>query len=213
MPAPPISAVCYSACTPGKGFLGASHSALGAVPVPSRRVLYQLLLFSFYMFSTPLSVPIQAEIWCQSKSAFVFAMTNHMLALRMLNHDFEEDPNLPNLTGAGGMVYQEASPPKDPTMLSKFSRVMESFKAQISQEDTDRFKVTTFNDLKSVVQDIQAEQARRKSLRNMTKIRPYLDGLNQYSAVIEVFVNSKPDILAFIWVSWLRMHRQPDNAL
>ncbi|KAI4132225.1 MAG: hypothetical protein LQ347_002654 [Umbilicaria vellea] len=117
----------------------------------------------------------------------------------MLSRDVEEDPNLLNLTGAGGMEYQESSPPEGYMMLSKFSKVLKSFKAQITQEDTDRFKITTFNDLKSVVNDIQAEQALRKSLRNMTKIRPYLDGLNQYAAVIEVFVNSKPDILAFIW--------------
>lgn len=140
-------------------------------------------------------------------------MTDHVLALRMLSRDVEEDPNLLNLTGAGGMEYQESSPPEGYMMLSKFSKVLKSFKAQITQEDTDRFKITTFNDLKSVVNDIQAEQALRKSLRNMTKIRPYLDGLNQYAAVIEVFVNSKPDILAFIWVSSLRMHRLPDSVL
>lgn len=120
---------------------------------------------------------------------------------------------MPNPPGTGVTEYQEASPPKDPAMLSKFSKILKSFMAQISPDDMDRFKVTTFSDLKSVVRDIQAEQARRKSLRNMTKIRPYLDGLNQYAAVIEVFVNSKPDILAFIWVSSLHMDRQPDNAL
>ena len=130
-------------------------------------------------------------------------MANRILAYRMLDPDFEADPALPHAIETGGAGYQEASSPTHHTRLSKFANVLTSFKTHLSQEDMDRFKVATFNDLKSVVKDIQTEQACRKSFRNMAKIRPYLDGLQQYAAVIEVFVNSKPDILAFIWVSRL----------
>ena len=127
-------------------------------------------------------------------------MANHNLAHRMLIQDYEGNPPSPNAVGMGGAGYQEASSPPHNTMVSKFSRILDSFKTHLSKEDVDRFKVATFNDLKSAVKDIQTEQAGRKSLRNLNKIRPYLDGLGQYAAVIEVFVNSKPDILAFIWV-------------
>ncbi|KAA6406931.1 MAG: hypothetical protein FRX48_09229 [Lasallia pustulata] len=126
-------------------------------------------------------------------------MANRNLAHRILIQDYDRNPPSPNAAEMGGAGYQEASSPPHNTMVSRFSRILNSFKTHLSQEDVDRFKVATFNDLKSAVKDIQTEQAGRKSLRNLNKIRPYLDGLEQYAAVIEVFVNSKPDILAFIW--------------
>ena len=132
--------------------------------------------------------------WNTCKSSSVFVMANRNLAHR------DRNPSSPNAAEMGGAGYQEASSPPNNTMVSRFSRILDSFKTHLSQEDVDRFKVATFNDLKSAVRDIQTEQAGRKSLRNLNKIRPYLDGLEQYAAVIEVFVNSKPDILAFIWV-------------
>lgn len=128
-------------------------------------------------------------------------MTNRILAHRLLIQDLEGVPALPDAVGTGGAGYQVHSPPTHHTMLSKFSGVLNSFKMHLSQEDMDHFKVATFDELKAAIKDIQTEQARRKSLQNMARIRKYLNGLEQYAGVIEVFVNSKPDILAFIWVS------------
>ena len=41
--------------------------------------------------------------------------------------------------------------------------------------------------------------ARRSQSDNLGRIRPLLKTLLSYSLVIEVFVNAKPDVLAFIW--------------
>ena len=55
---------------------------------------------------------------------------------------------------------------------------------------------------------IQAEQAKRRGLRNMRKIKPFVDVLAQYARVIEVFVNVKPDLLGLIWVSLSSSHKR-----
>lgn len=83
---------------------------------------------------------------------------------------------------------------------SAFSRVLSAFRSRLSVQDRADFELTTFKDLQTAIDEIQKAQAQRRGFRNLNKIRPYLNGLQQYSRVIEVFVNAKPDIMAFIWV-------------
>lgn len=88
---------------------------------------------------------------------------------------------------------------------SLFSQVLSAFKARLSPGDIESFQFTNFDELKGAIDEIQRAQAQRRGLRNLNKIRPFLNGLEQYSKVIEVFVNAKPDIMAFIWVGRKRM--------
>lgn len=81
-----------------------------------------------------------------------------------------------------------------------FSSVFLSFKETFPQHCVDEFQETkSLGDLDHAIREIEKQQANRKSLRNMQKVRPFLNALEQYSQVIEVFVNAKPDMLAFIW--------------
>ena len=82
-----------------------------------------------------------------------------------------------------------------------FSRSLADFKKRLSQEDCERFSLTTFEDLRVAIDKIQKEQAQRRSYRNLNKIKPFISTLQQYALVIEQFVNAKSDFLAFIWVS------------
>lgn len=88
---------------------------------------------------------------------------------------------------------------------SLFSRVLSAFKTRLSPEDIESFQFTNFDELKAAIDEIQRAQAQRRGFRNLNKIRPFLNGLEQYSKVIEVFVNVKPDIMAFVWVCSKRM--------
>jgi hypothetical protein len=45
------------------------------------------------------------------------------------------------------------------------------------------------------------EQSKRSTVRNLGRARPYLDALAQFSGVIEVFTQVKPELLCLIWVS------------
>lgn len=59
--------------------------------------------------------------------------------------------------------------------------------------------VTSIEDIYDFVRKLQHDQSKRHGLRNLRKINQYLDRLMQYTSVIEVFVQVKPDILALIW--------------
>ncbi|MCJ1382347.1 hypothetical protein MMC17_005460 [Xylographa soralifera] len=84
--------------------------------------------------------------------------------------------------------------------LQVFSAALETFCEKLPHDETLAFrKIRTLEDLEMAIQDIEKEQARRKSFRNLAKIRPFLRVLKQYTEVIDVLVSSKPDVLAFIW--------------
>ena len=82
-----------------------------------------------------------------------------------------------------------------------FSRSLEAFRRRLSAEDVENLELSTFEDLRFAIEQIQSDQAQRRTLRNLTKIKPLLRFLQDYARVIEQFVSIKPDFLAFIWVS------------
>lgn len=87
---------------------------------------------------------------------------------------------------------------------SAFSQVLSAFRRRLSAQDIHDFQSTTFEDLKEEINRIQTVQAQRRGFRNLNKVRPFVNGIEQYSKVIEVFANAKPDIMAFIWVCKLQ---------
>jgi hypothetical protein len=69
--------------------------------------------------------------------------------------------------------------------------------------DDERHKFSDFTSIQEVydaTEQIQQEQSKGGSLRNLNRIQQYLDCLGQYAGVIETFVQVKPEILALIWV-------------
>ena len=81
-----------------------------------------------------------------------------------------------------------------------FSRSLEAFRRRLSAEDIEKLELTTFEDLQNAIRQVQSDQAQRRTLRNLNKIKPLLHFLQDYARVIEQFVSVKPDFLAFIWV-------------
>jgi hypothetical protein len=68
------------------------------------------------------------------------------------------------------------------------------------KEKAEFLKLQTIGDVYAETDRIQREQGNKGLLRNLKQIEPYLLWLKQYSGVIEVFVQVKPQILALIWV-------------
>ena len=85
--------------------------------------------------------------------------------------------------------------PKDP-----FTVALERFKDNLIVAEILQFNFTTLDDLWAEVMKIQREQGARRSLQNIARIEPFINGLRIYSAVIEVFVQAKPELMALIWV-------------
>ncbi len=61
---------------------------------------------------------------------------------------------------------------------------------------------TPIDEVYDAAEKYQREQSRTAGkLRNLQRIRPLLNRLNEYAGAIEVFVQVKPDILALLWGS------------
>jgi len=80
-----------------------------------------------------------------------------------------------------------------------FYLVMEKFKASLTDKEKTEFKVTTLRDLHITIESIQKRQATDRRLQGMQRLELFLEGMNEYDKVIQIFVNSS-QILAFVWV-------------
>ena len=80
-----------------------------------------------------------------------------------------------------------------------FRRVLEQFKATLSQDDKEDFRLSTLDDLKLEILAIQEKQASEKKMKNSARLKSFLEAMEQYDEVVKVFLNTA-DILAFVWV-------------
>jgi hypothetical protein len=84
--------------------------------------------------------------------------------------------------------------------LGAFALALSNFKDNLPREEIQAFTGSTLEDIRKEASAIQAMQEKKGMLRNMRRIQPLINGLTQFSGVIEVFVQAKPEVLAFIWV-------------
>jgi hypothetical protein len=83
---------------------------------------------------------------------------------------------------------------------SVFSRALEKSQATLNQNDKDNFQFTTLDDLQDTIARIQRNQASEKKMRNLTRLKSFLEAMDQYGKVIEIYLN--PSIfIAVVWVS------------
>lgn len=82
-----------------------------------------------------------------------------------------------------------------------FQKVLDRFKKDLSKKDKDYFiNVTSFDDLKRSIGELQATQNDKRRYRNLDRLGPFLEAMRQWGQVVEVFCNSN-EIVAFVWVS------------
>ena len=87
----------------------------------------------------------------------------------------------------------------DSELSSMFTKSIADFASKLPDVVDAFTEIRTLQDLERAILDIEAKQAGRKSLRYLNKIKPCLHLLEEYSKTIEVFVNAKPDVMAFVW--------------
>ena len=82
-----------------------------------------------------------------------------------------------------------------------FHLALEDFKkrSRLGPEELQAFETTRLHELRSAIATIQREQESKRRLRYMRRLEPFLQTMEQYGKVVEVFVNTS-DIVAFLWV-------------
>lgn len=87
------------------------------------------------------------------------------------------------------------------SIAAKFDIARRDFLRDLSEEEAEACsKFTSIDDVYDATDDIQKKQGETRTLRNLGKIQPYLECLNQYSGVLDTVVQIKPSVLAVIWV-------------
>ncbi|KAM0431863.1 hypothetical protein ACHAPT_005115 [Fusarium lateritium] len=82
--------------------------------------------------------------------------------------------------------------------LNGFQRALKDFESRLKPSEKAKFKATTLDDLKVTILAIQSEQRARKKTMHMARIMSFLEAMEQFGKVIEVFLNVA-DMLAFVW--------------
>lgn len=84
---------------------------------------------------------------------------------------------------------------------SLFDAAVKDFQDELPDRDEFDFRgIETIDDVYKEIDRTQDEQGRKGTLRNMKRIEPFLACLEQYSGVLDTFVQVKANVLALIWV-------------
>ena len=85
-----------------------------------------------------------------------------------------------------------------PTAENGFIKALNSFKARLTASERTEFSIATLDDLQVTILTIQREQCQRKKMMHMGRIQSFLEAMEQFTKVIEVFLNTS-SVVAFIW--------------
>ncbi|RSM08743.1 hypothetical protein CEP52_004493 [Fusarium oligoseptatum] len=88
----------------------------------------------------------------------------------------------------------------DPAQAA-FNKAIRQFKAGLKDQAlySQILATTSIDQVYDLTDKLQKEQGKGDHLRDLTRIKPYLDRMSAYTGVIDTFVQAKPDILALIW--------------
>ena len=81
---------------------------------------------------------------------------------------------------------------------SGFQVALQQFSDRLTASEAEQIKITSLSDLKLAIEEIQAEQRPKRALMNMTRILGFIEAMEQFAKVLEVFLNVS-DIVAFTW--------------
>jgi hypothetical protein len=83
-----------------------------------------------------------------------------------------------------------------------FHQSLERFKISLNEREKEDFKLTTLEEVEDVICKIQAEHVSERRMQNMTRIQGFLEGMEQFGNVVEIFLNASV-FVAFVWVNHL----------
>jgi hypothetical protein len=83
-------------------------------------------------------------------------------------------------------------------MEDDFKQVLTDFKMRLKPDERAKFACTSLHDVELAMKEVQEKQKKSKTVQNLTRIQPFLQGMIQYKETIEVFLNTS-SMLCFIW--------------
>ncbi|KAK4867343.1 hypothetical protein LT330_000853 [Penicillium expansum] len=84
------------------------------------------------------------------------------------------------------------------TYTPLFERSLEAFKKDLNKKERDNFKFSKLEDLEQCLTQLQAKHRSQRRMQNLNRLKPFLEAMNQFGKVVEVFCNSS-EIVPFLW--------------
>jgi hypothetical protein len=79
-----------------------------------------------------------------------------------------------------------------------FEATLTDFKARLTLKELKDFEIISFQDVQKTILHIQDVQETKKSMMHMIRIQSFLEAMNEFSKVVEIFLNVS-NFVAFIW--------------
>jgi hypothetical protein len=81
-----------------------------------------------------------------------------------------------------------------------FRKSLDRFKIGLNPREKEDFELTTLDDVHNVIDNIQRLHGSERKMQNMARLQGFLEGMEQYGNLIEIFLNVSV-FVAFVWVS------------
>ncbi|KAL9075640.1 MAG: hypothetical protein Q9157_003927 [Trypethelium eluteriae] len=81
---------------------------------------------------------------------------------------------------------------------SAFESALADFEKDLKPEEKQSFQYTKIEDVKLAILEMQKDQERTNTMRNLNRIQPFLMAMEEFSRIIEVFLNASP-FVCYIW--------------
>ncbi len=96
-------------------------------------------------------------------------------------------------------IYSFPKMAAHPQRSSPFEAALTQFKASLTADELADIEITSLADVHQAIGKIQTQQATEKRLRNLNRIKGFLEFMRQYEQVVKVFLNVSQTV-AFVWV-------------
>ncbi|KAF8465671.1 hypothetical protein BDZ91DRAFT_849171, partial [Kalaharituber pfeilii] len=81
-----------------------------------------------------------------------------------------------------------------------FQKAFRKFTEKLSEEHLEEFlSFGSFQDVDMCIQKLEDKLLQSKMQRYLARLRPYLEGLQQYTKVIDVIIQINPSTMAIVW--------------
>lgn len=88
----------------------------------------------------------------------------------------------------------------DESHKAAFESILDDFKRGLKRRDQESFKFGSLEELEKSIAILQKKHHLERQLQNLNRLKPFLEAIDQYGKVVEVFANSSI-FVAFVWVS------------
>lgn len=97
-----------------------------------------------------------------------------------------------------GLLSEQSTLVPNQISSEALRKALDEFKQRLTGEELAKFQNTTFESLRDELHTLQQQQAAKKDMMNLTRIQAFLEGMQQLTKTIEVFLNAS-NFVAFVW--------------